>query len=177
MNRYLEDELDIRPNLPGQVRNRPRPARPRQSPWQTQAGGFDCRHCGLYVCTLPLVSGVQNRNHCPFCLWSRHLDLHTAGDRLSACKAPMRPLGLTVKLSHKKYAARQSGELMLVHQCLDCGKLSINRLAADDDGGVLRRVFQDSLRLPPDLSAEIMASGISLLRPADWPRVERQLVR
>jgi hypothetical protein len=61
------------------------------------------------------------------------MDLLAAGDRLSACQAPMRPLGLTLKKSHKKYSRAGSGELMLVHVCTDCGKVAINRIAADDD--------------------------------------------
>jgi hypothetical protein len=46
---------------------------------------------------------VRNRNHCPYCLWSRCLDLFRAGDRLSACKAPMQPVGLALKHTRKKY--------------------------------------------------------------------------
>ena len=55
---------------------------------------FRCQHCGAYVSASRVLSGVSNRNHCPYCLWSRHLDLFEAGDRLAACKAPMRPVGL-----------------------------------------------------------------------------------
>jgi hypothetical protein len=46
---------------------------------------FKCGHCHAFVSMEPILSGVQNRNHCPYCLWSRHLDLYEAGDRLSAC--------------------------------------------------------------------------------------------
>jgi hypothetical protein len=84
----------------------------------------------------PFFSGVQHRNHCPYCLWSRHLDHEKAGDRLSACKAGMRPIGLTYKRTRKKYGD-QRGEMMLVHLCLDCGKVSLNRVAADDDSEML----------------------------------------
>ena len=61
------------------------------------------RHCHVIVSSAHLLSGVNNRNHCPYCLWSCHLDLYTAGDRLSACKAPMKPIGLTMKRSRNKY--------------------------------------------------------------------------
>jgi hypothetical protein len=149
-----------------------RPGRPRHTP--AYFGDFDCRHCGLPVSSLPLISGVRNRNHCPFCLWSLHLDWWTPGDRLSACKSPMRPLGLTVKLSRKKYAAPQSGELMLIHQCQDCGGFSINRLAADDDAETLQALFRQSQRLPLELRVALQAEGISLLQASDWPRFERQ---
>jgi len=110
----------------------------------TDDGGFLCKHCLTYVCAATLLSGVQNRNHCPYCLWSRHLDLWAAGDRLAACKALMRPVGLTVKTTHKKYGTNQ-GELMLIHACTDCGRLSFNRIAADDDPHKLWGLFEDGL--------------------------------
>ena len=94
------------------------------------AASFRCIHCGAHVVTSPLYAGVLNRNHCPYCLWSRHLDLFAAGDRLCACKAPMRPLGLTLKQSRKKYVREDGGELMLIHACIECNNLSINRIAA-----------------------------------------------
>ena len=81
--------------------------------------GFFCKHCNGYVSSAAFLSGVQNRNHCPYCLWSRHLDLYSAGDRLSACKSSMRPIGLTSKATNKKYGPGR-GELMLIHLCTDC---------------------------------------------------------
>ena len=95
-------------------------------------GDFRCAHCHVIVPCAHLVSAVNNRNHCPYCLWSCHLDLYTAGDRLSACKAPMTPIGLTMKQSRNKYQRERRGELMLIHQCTECRTLSINRIAADD---------------------------------------------
>lgn len=99
-------------------------------------GDFTCKHCGRFVSSSALLAGVNNRNHCPYCLWSRHLDLWQAGDRLSACKGAMRPVGLAVKAVRKKYGPGR-GELMLVHTCTECGKLSANRIAADDDAAAL----------------------------------------
>ena len=81
--------------------------------------GFLCKHCYVYVSSASFLSGVQNRNHCPYCLWSRHLDLYAAGDRLSACKSSMKPIGLTTKVINKKYGYGR-GELMLIHLCTDC---------------------------------------------------------
>ena len=94
---------------------------------------FTCKHCGRYVSARTAISGVVNRNHCPYCLHSRHVDLFKPGDRLCACKGVMAPVGLTVKRSRDKYARGLNGELMLVHRCTACGTLSINRIAADDD--------------------------------------------
>ena len=100
---------------------------------------FTSIHCRNYVSAGYVLSGVQHRNHCPYCLWSRHLDLYKAGDRLAACKAPMQPVGLTIKRRDKKYASMSSGELMLIHLCTDCGKVSINREGYEDGRPVFPR--------------------------------------
>ncbi len=136
--------------------------------------GFQCKHCHNFVSSLNLLSGVQNRNHCPYCLWSRHVDLFAAGDRLSACKAPMRPLGLTIKSTHKKYGPR-NGELMLIHLCTDCGQFSINRIAADDNAETLMELFENSHQLEAPLVDRLRQEGICLLDAASRPMVLSQL--
>jgi hypothetical protein len=68
-----------------------------------EAAGFRCIHCRQYVSAARPLSGVGNRNHCPYCLHSRHLDWHRAGDRLAACKGSMQPVGLTFKHRSKRY--------------------------------------------------------------------------
>ena len=132
---------------------------------------FTCRHCGSQV--QPLEHGTY-RNHCPYCLWSRHLDLFEPGDRLAACKAGMRPVALSVKRSRKKYAPR-SGELMLVHQCTGCGKLSINRIAADDIADYVFEVYEASLRLVPPMLEQMRESGIEVLGEQDEPLARLRL--
>ncbi len=136
---------------------------------------FTCRHCGNLVCTQTWLSGVQNRNHCPLCLWSRHVDHFQAGDRLSACKGTMQPIGLTVKHSQKKYAAGGRGELMLIHSCNECGKLSINRLAADDSADEIYAVFRWSLDMEQCLSSAVASCGIQALGQGDEADVLVQL--
>ena len=138
-------------------------------------GDFRCAHCHVLVSSAHLVSGVQNRNHCPYCLWSCHLDLYAAGDRLSACKAPMKPIGLTMKTGRNKYQRNSPGELMLVHQCTDCKTLSINRIAADDDSGSMVIIFQESFRLGQQMHALCQEHGIVLLKPEDTKLVYTQL--
>jgi hypothetical protein len=136
---------------------------------------FRCLNCSNYVSAMAELSGVRNRNHCPYCLWSRHLDLYAAGDRLSACKAPMRPIGLTMKPGHNKYA-RAGGELMLVHLCQDCGHLSINRIAADDDDQILAEIFSISSSLPFGIQESLLTSGIRLLERGSENIIRRQLL-
>ena len=47
--------------------------------------GFACVHCTLPV---PANTDGHYRNHCPYCLWSLHVD-DLPGDRASECRAPM----------------------------------------------------------------------------------------
>jgi hypothetical protein len=138
-------------------------------------GDFKCAHCHIIVSSAHMLSGVNNRNHCPYCLWSCHLDLYAAGDRLSACKAPMKPIGLTLKMGRNKYQREACGELMLIHQCTDCTTLSINRIAADDDPGRIMEIFQESLQLEHAIHALYQEYGIVMLKAEDSKSVYAQL--
>lgn len=138
-------------------------------------GDFRCAHCHVIVSSAHLLSGVNNRNHCPYCLWSCHLDLFAAGDRLSACKAPMRPVGLTMKKSRNKYQREPRGELMLIHECMECKALSINRIAADDDSETVLAVFQASLVLGQQVYEICQQYGIVILNAHETELVYTQL--
>ena len=138
-------------------------------------GSFQCLHCHYHVSTEPLYAGVQNRNHCPYCLWSRHVDWKEAGDRLAVCRAEMQPVGLVVKLVRKKYAPTSSGELMLVHLCRDCGKVSINRLAADDDPEKVFEIFENSLAPIDSSLLQVEQGAITPLPRSEFRLVEMQL--
>jgi hypothetical protein len=138
-------------------------------------GDFRCENCHALVSSAQLLSGVNNRNHCPYCLWSCHLDLYAAGDRLSACKAPMKPIGLTMKQGRNKYQREPRGELMLVHECTDCKTLSINRIAADDDSDCVMAVFRESLDLGVQMHSSCHQSGILMLKVEDMKMVHTQL--
>jgi len=136
--------------------------------------GFYCKQCKAFVSSASFLSGVQNRNHCPYCLYSRHVDLYEAGDRLSACKSPMKPIGLTAKTSRKKYGAGL-GELMLIHLCIDCDSLSINRIAADDDFETIASLYKRSLLMDGSLQRRLKAEGISVLDSAGSSIIQAQL--
>jgi len=136
---------------------------------------FKCKQCQAAVYTQPMISGVQNRNHCPYCLWSRHVDHRQAGDRMSACKAIMQPIGLTVKRSCNKYGGLMYGELMLIHCCCECGKFSINRIAADDQTERLMEIFYASIGLDVPTQRQLEVSGIRLLQGEDVRLVVSQL--
>jgi len=145
------------------------------TPFSQSFGDFNCLHCGQLVLANSRISGVQNRNHCPYCLYSRHVDLHAAGDRLSACMGPMKPLGLTLKKTNKKYARPGQGELMLIHQCESCGKFSINRIAADDDTQTIWELFLRSEALDDAARQGLQHDAIDLLQAADAELVKTQL--
>jgi len=138
-------------------------------------GDFRCGHCHNLVSAAHTFSGVNNRNHCPYCLWSCHLDLFVAGDRLSACKGQMKPIGLTMKKSRNKYQLEKRGELMLIHECIECRTLSINRIAADDDPENILSIFQDSFLNSRQTQQQCESQGIVLLSEDENELVYKQL--
>lgn len=98
---------------------------------------FTCKVCGAFVA--PEGAGSANRNHCPSCLSSVHMD-NKPGDRASACKGVMEPIGVWV---------RKGGEWAIIHRCKICGKLSSNRIAADDNPALLLSLAVRPLANPP----------------------------
>lgn len=147
----------------------------RRARGQSDEQGFICRHCNLYVPCAPIIAGVQNRNHCPICLWSRHLDGLRAGDRLAGCRASMRPIGLTTKRGRNKYAGERDGELMIIHQCTVCPKVVINRIAADDSAAAIFELFEESCDPSAAFQAELDTAGVSILTARDSDLVRRRL--
>ena len=76
---------------------------------------FVCGHCGLTVSPL----GYSSRNHCPRCLWSRHVDVNP-GDRAEDCGGLMEPV---------KVEPHAKKGYVIIHRCQLCGKVSRNRAA------------------------------------------------
>jgi hypothetical protein len=99
---------------------------------------FRCRHCGLDVSTH--APGTAHRNHCPNCLWSRHLDDDSPGDRAAECGSSMEPIAISV---------RGDGEWVIVHRCTGCDDLNLNRTAGDDNPLILFRLAVKPLAQPP----------------------------
>jgi hypothetical protein len=100
---------------------------------------FRCRNCSLDV---PMAApGTAHRNHCPNCLWSRHVD-DSPGDRAAAtdCGASMEPVSVSV---------RPDGEWALVHRCTNCRSVHLNRIAGDDNPLMLMRLAVRPLASPP----------------------------
>jgi hypothetical protein len=99
---------------------------------------FRCGHCRLDVSMR--APGTVHRNHCPNCLWSRHLDDDAPGDRAAECGSLMEPIAVSV---------RGDGEWVLVHRCAGCDALSLNRTAGDDNPLMLLRLAVRPLAQPP----------------------------
>lgn len=117
--------------------NRENRRRQREGADRAQEVPFVCRNCGREV--LPEGAGTAHRNHCPHCLCSVHLD-DEPGDRAADCGGLMEPVAVWV---------RKNGEWAIIHRCLVCGKLSSNRVAADDNPLKLMSVALRPLASPP----------------------------
>lgn len=135
---------------------------------------FRCLNCRKEVLPNKFM-GTEHRNHCPFCLWSRHVDEQKSGDRKSTCKAPMKPIGLTFKQEgFDKYGRKNQGELMLVHQCTKCDRVSINRIAGDDFSFEILAVYQES-KGNEELRQKLAGQNINLLGQEDEKEIKKQL--
>jgi len=81
---------------------------------------FTCEHCGLEV------EGNGYTNHCPKCLWSKHVDVNP-GDREEDCQGMMKPIGY-----------QKMGKVeRIVLQCQKCGFERPCKLNIADDRDVL----------------------------------------
>ena len=77
---------------------------------------FVCEHCSQSV------KGNGYTNHCPKCLWSKHVDINP-GDRASDCLGQMKPVGLSL---HRE-------DRIILHRCVRCKYEKRNKSAPEDD--------------------------------------------
>ena len=77
---------------------------------------FICLNCGNRV------TGSGYTNHCPECLWSRHVDNYP-GDREAICKGMMEPISIE--------ANRRS--FIIKHKCVKCGLIKKNKAVENDN--------------------------------------------
>lgn len=79
---------------------------------------FVCENCNSNVEKL----NYSARDHCPFCLYSKHLDINP-GDRLNDCKGLLEPIGIEkFKNTYK-----------IIYKCKKCKQLHKNIVAEDDN--------------------------------------------
>ncbi len=88
---------------------------------------FVCEECGTFV------TGDGYTNHCPHCLWSKHVDINP-GDRAAICLAMMEP----TRLEGASPAYR------IVHRCVKCGYEKRNDVSNDDDPEALVKLAQSA---------------------------------
>lgn len=86
---------------------------------------FVCEHCGSPV------KGNGYTNHCPKCLWSKHVDI-MPGDRAEACAGLMEPVAIEGGTPH--YRIR--------HLCKNCGATRMVDVADNDSPEAIIAVSQ-----------------------------------
>jgi hypothetical protein len=84
--------------------------------FQRTVEDFVCENCGFGV------TGSGYTNHCPSCLWSKHVDVQP-GDRSKDCGGMMEPVRVEIK----------SGKHRLLHRCEKCGIEKWNKAAKEDN--------------------------------------------
>jgi hypothetical protein len=84
--------------------------------FQKRTEDFVCEKCGREV------KGGGYTNHCPVCLWSKHVDIYP-GDRQALCGGPMQPISVELR----------GGEYSITHMCVRCGHTKKNKASPDDD--------------------------------------------
>lgn len=77
---------------------------------------FVCENCDLQV------KGNGYTNHCPRCLWSKHVDINP-GDRMAKCGGMMEPIAIESK----------DGGYIIVHRCVKCGYEKRNKKSEEDN--------------------------------------------
>jgi len=85
---------------------------------------FTCDFCGAKV------KGSGYTNHCPKCLYGKHVDEEVPGDRASGCRGLMVPVRAEVR----------GEEYILIHRCQKCGKVTRNKTTKEDN-------FEEILKL------------------------------
>ncbi|MFA7286410.1 MAG: RNHCP domain-containing protein [Patescibacteria group bacterium] len=89
---------------------------------------FICEHCAQNVV------GDGYTNHCPKCLWSKHVDIDP-GDRAATCHGMMRPI-----------ATRYEHDTFIVyHQCTVCNVIKKNKSVNDDAKSLLHTLVNKPL--------------------------------
>jgi len=89
---------------------------------------FTCGHCG------ESVLGDGFTNHCPKCLWSKHVDVNP-GDRASTCGGLMEPVSVEVG---------RGGEYSVIHGCVACKYRKKNKVSPQDNFDVILSITQQS---------------------------------
>jgi len=89
----------------------------------------------------------------------------------------MQPIGLTLKnIRVNPYTQKPSGEIMLVHYCLACGRISCNRVAGDDNAYAIICLLKESRPVDELAAIKLEELNIGLLTPDNEDLVARALL-
>jgi len=91
--------------------------------FQRKIEDFICAKCGTKVL------GTGYTDHCPSCLWSKHVDINP-GDRQASCGGDMEPAGIEIK----------GGEKIIHYKCQRCGFEHRVKAAVDDNFEVILKL-------------------------------------
>ena len=89
---------------------------------------FTCENCGHKVV------GNGYTNHCPNCLYSKHVDINP-GDRSSDCGGMMEPVDVEIK----------KGVYVIVHQCKKCGFVRKNKTNPEDNFNAILEISKNKV--------------------------------
>jgi transcription elongation factor Elf1 len=95
--------------------------------FQRRIEDFTCEHCGHQV------KGSGFTNHCPVCLWSKHVDINP-GDREEGCQGLMEPVAVE----------RHKDGYRIRFRCTRCGIERWNKAAPQDDFEMLLEIAKQS---------------------------------
>lgn len=88
----------------------------------------------------------------------------------------MKPIGLSFKRREvNPFTGRTNGDLMIIHECTNCRKISCNRISGDDNTYIIMCVFDESLFLDTERSVGLACMGINLLTQDDQDNVRSAL--
>jgi len=96
--------------------------------FQQRKEDFICENCGN------IVTGNGYTNHCPNCLFSKHVDINP-GDRLATCRGIMEPVNFEVKGS----------SYVIIQLCRKCGFERKNKFSDGDNINVLLNLSKKNL--------------------------------
>lgn len=93
---------------------------------------FVCQNCNKEVDVL----GYTARDHCPYCLTSKHVDINP-GDRASTCGGLLKPIAIIKK----------KDKFQIVYKCQKCGEIRKNVVANDDNNAIILDVMSNPIDL------------------------------
>ena len=98
--------------------------------FQKTVEDFICEHCG------EKIIGNGYTNHCPKCLWSKHVDINP-GDRASTCQGMMKPVGVSM----------EHGNYMITYRCEKCNFIRRKKMEKEDN-------FDEVIRISKEMAGE-----------------------